>query len=241
MIQTIFFDLDGTLFDLDKPMFVQKYYEMVQKAFSRFDDAKKIAKAILQAEFAFQKNDGSLSNEGFFETYVVSATGLPFATVSETMTDMYAQDFPNLHVTAKQYPDMPEIIQILKRKGYQLMVLTNPVFPLSAVHERIRWAGLNPEDFSYITSYETCHYCKPKPEFYLEVLNRFQLHKEEVMMIGNDMQDDIQPAMSIGLKTYYETDSWINATIEPYDGLQGNSQALLRYVQTLPDCNDRRS
>lgn len=236
MIHTIFFDLDGTLFDLDKSMFVQKYYEMVQKAFASFDNAKKIAKDILQAEFAFQNNDGSLTNERFFESYITSTTGLPFDMVAKTMTDMYARDFANLQVTAKQYPDMPEIIRILKQKGYRLMVLTNPVFPLSAVHERIRWAGLDPEDFSYITSYETCHYCKPKPAFYQEVLDRFQLNKEEVMMIGNDMQDDIQPALSIGLKTYYETDSWINATNEPYNGLQGNSQALLSYVQTLPAC-----
>lgn len=49
------------------------------------------------------------------------------------------------------------------------MLATNPIFPKVATESRIRWAGLQPEDFELYTTYEkTCH-CKPNPAYYTDI------------------------------------------------------------------------
>ena len=40
-------------------------------------------------------------------------------------------------------------IELLKDKGYNLVVATNPLFPLKAILHRIQWAGLS-ADISHI-------------------------------------------------------------------------------------------
>ena len=44
---------------------------------------------------------------------------------------------------------------------------------------RIRWAGIDAEDFEVITTYETYHYCKPNPKYFQEVMEEFGLNPKE--------------------------------------------------------------
>ena len=55
---------------------------------------------------------------------------------------------------------------------------------------RIRWAGIDAEDFEVITTYETYHYCKPNPKYFQEVMEEFGLNPKECLMVGNDVQED---------------------------------------------------
>ena len=38
--------------------------------------------------------------------------------------------------------------------GLRVALATNPIFPEAAIKSRIRWAGLEPEDFELYTTYE---------------------------------------------------------------------------------------
>lgn len=49
----------------------------------------------------------------------------------------------------------------LKRRGFGVALATNPIFPSVATESRIRWAGLEPEEFALYTTYENTAYCKP--------------------------------------------------------------------------------
>ena len=77
-----------------------------------------------------------------------------------------------------------------KEKGYNLILATNPIFPRIATLNRIKWAGLDPNDFMYISTYENSHYSKPSIKYYEEILNKLNLNKEECLMIGNDTSED---------------------------------------------------
>ncbi len=57
----------------------------------------------------------------------------------------------------------------LKECGDRVALATNPIFPRIATENRIRWAGLVPEDFEIYTTYEASTFCKPNPAYYLEV------------------------------------------------------------------------
>ena len=81
---------------------------------------------------------------------------------------------------------------------------TNPLFPLTAVVQRLDWAGLDPRRncFDLISSYESLHFSKPRPEFSAEVLGRMTAQPGEAAFVGNDEALDLRPARLLGLATF---------------------------------------
>ena len=63
-----------------------------------------------------------------------------------------------------------------------MVLATNSIFPRIATENRIRWAGLEPDDFALITTYENSTYCKPNPAYYREVLGKLGLEAEECLV-----------------------------------------------------------
>lgn len=82
-------------------------------------------------------------------------------------------------------------------------------FRLSRRESRIRWAGLQPEDFELYTTYEDQYYCKPNVRYYEEILKAKNLKPEECMMIGNDVVEDLVAA-ELGTAVFLLTDCLIN-------------------------------
>ena len=106
-------------------------------------------------------------------------------------------------------PYAARTIRELKDMGYRVVLATNPLFPSIATQSRARWAGLNPEDFDLITTYENSFHCKPNPDYYRDILNTLGLKAEECLMVGNDVSEDMI-AESLGMKVFLLTDCLIN-------------------------------
>ena len=93
--------------------------------------------------------------------------------------------------------------------GLKVALATNPIFPKVATESRIRWAGLEPEDFELYTSYENIGYCKPNPDYYREIVKRLGVEPEQCLMVGNDVSEDMV-AETVGMKVFLLTDCLIN-------------------------------
>jgi FMN phosphatase YigB (HAD superfamily) len=131
-------------------------------------------------------------------------------------------------------PFMQKSVNILREKGYQLVIATNPLFPLKAIEHRIRWAGFEPSDFSYISYFENNHFCKPQIEFYREVLRDIGKKPEECLMVGNDVQEDVI-ANKLGIKVYLITDQLLHRTGEEIKADHiGTYEDFYGFVQELP-------
>ena len=110
------------------------------------------------------------------------------------------------------------------------MLATNPIFPSIATESRIRWAGLEPEDFELYTTYENTGYCKPNPDYYRDILNKLKLQPEDCLMVGNDVTEDMIAA-SVGMDVFLLTDCMINKeqkdiSVYPH----GNFEQLMAYI-----------
>ncbi|MDE6047540.1 MAG: hypothetical protein K2F56_02815, partial [Anaeroplasmataceae bacterium] len=103
----------------------------------------------------------------------------------------------------------PKLIVFLKNKKFELILATNPIFPLIAQTKRLAWAGIKDSDFSWITSYENSHYCKPNLKYYEEILSHFPYQPNECLMIGNDVGEDMI-AKELGMQVFLLTDCLIN-------------------------------
>ncbi|MBQ4092862.1 MAG: HAD family hydrolase, partial [Firmicutes bacterium] len=98
---------------------------------------------------------------------------------------------------------------------------------------RIRWAGLEPDDFEFYTTYENASYSKPNPAYYQWVAEALNVRPEECLMVGNDVDDDL-PAETIGMKVFLLTDCLINKdnkdiSVYPH----GSFEELIEYIKTL--------
>ena len=81
-------------------------------------------------------------------------------------------------------------------------VATNPIFPLAAIKERIRWAGLHDIAFDAVTSYEHMTACKPLPGYFAETAAMLGVEADRCLMVGDDRTLDMAAA-DIGMRTFY--------------------------------------
>ena len=147
--------------------------------------------------------------------------------------EFYRNEFNQVQEVCGFEPMAAQIVRSLKGRGYRVVLATNPLFPAIATQNRIRWAGLLPEDFEYITTYENSHYCKPNPDYYREILAQLHLQPEECLMVGNDVGEDMI-TQQLGMKVFLLTDCLINkqnADISQYPN--GGFPELADFLNTL--------
>ena len=149
----------------------------------------------------------------------------------EKFDAFYEKVFPTVKESCGFDPMANEVIQSARERGYRLALATNPMFPSAATYERIRWAGLDAKDFDLITTYENCTASKPNPSYYLDVIDRMGAKPEECLMVGNDVNDDILPALGLGMQAFLLTPHLINKDnldITCYN--RGNFVDLLSFI-----------
>lgn len=235
MINTILFDLDGTLLPMDFDQFMTLYFYHMGRHFDGLIEGKQLAKAILEAtEVMVQTNDGRSNSDVFMDHFATLIDG-DIEEYKDQFAKYYETLFEHVQAATKSSDEMKKSVDILTKKGYQLVIATNPLFPYRANLHRLRWAGFSIDQFSYMTSFEENHYCKPYPQFYQEVLDIIGKQPQECMMIGNDVFDDL-PAGKLGIETYLITDCLLNKYNQPNTADHtGSYQDFLDFVIALPD------
>ncbi|AOT68502.1 HAD family hydrolase [Geosporobacter ferrireducens] len=236
MINTILFDLDGTLLPMDVDVFMSNYFKALGKKCAHLVDPKKLPKMILDStECMVRSVDAVKTNQEVFMEDFAKKIESDFQSLLPVLDEFYKEEFQNLKFTTQPVEIVVEVIKILKEKGYTLVVATNPLFPRQAILHRIQWSGLEENDFSLITDYESMHFCKPNLDFYSEILQKIEKRSEECIMVGNDVQEDII-AEKLGMKTFLIEDNIINReNKEPSPEYRGSYQDLLDFVMALPN------
>lgn len=233
-MNTILFDLDGTLLPMDVEEFTHRYFGLILQTMNEKGfDGKMILDAILSSTKAMILNDGKKTNEEVFWENFTSLTNLSRDLMEPHFNDFYEHVFDQIdsHV---QSENMKQAVNILKEKNYRLILSTNPLFPRIATMKRIQWAGLDPNDFDYITTYENSSACKPNLAYYEEIMNKLDLDIKECMMIGNDVQED-GILEKIGIPVYLISDYLLNRNNQKITTFEmTDSDAFLKYVQNLP-------
>lgn len=205
-MKAVLFDLDGTLLPMNEDQFVKGYFGRLFKYVMPYgyEDKDKFVSAIWYGTKAMRMNDGKRTCEDvYWDAFISQFEGKDKEEAHRLFTDFYSTDFEN----AKQfcfdaYENAQEIINKCKEKADLVIVVANPVFPMVAMKKRIRFAGINPDSFDYITSYEESHFAKPNEMFIKEVMDKFNLKSEDVIYFGNSEKEDYAPAKKLGLKFY---------------------------------------
>jgi FMN phosphatase YigB (HAD superfamily) len=234
MIKAILFDLDGTLLPMDQDKFIQGYIgRMCVKMAPYGYDPQLLSKAIWKGTAAMIKNDGTESNETVFWNTFSPYFGKDCRLDDPLFREYYQTDFQKVQGDCGFDPRAAEAITEIKALGYRLVLATNPLFPAIATYSRVKWAGLNPEDFELITTYENSRHCKPNPEYYRDILATLDLKSEDCVMVGNDVSEDMITEQ-LGMRTFLMTDCLINRENKDITRFShGSFPELLRFIREL--------
>ena len=234
MIKTILFDLDGTLLPMDQDVFLKAYLgSLAQKLAPHGYNPDLLVKSIWKGTGAMVMNDGAARNDEVFWNTFSAIYGKDTRVDEPIFEEFYRNEFQNVIKACGFDHRASEAIREIKSMGYKVALATNPLFPAIATHSRARWAGLNPDDFDLITTYENSYHCKPNPDYYREILGKLNLNPEECVMVGNDVNEDMV-AGALGMKVFLLTDCIINKDnkdISQYPN--GSFPELLDYIRSL--------
>ena len=209
-IKAVLFDLDGTLLPMDQNVFVKDYFtRLISKVAPLGYDPVLLEKAIWQGSAAMVKNDGVHTNEKVFFEAFINTIGEGIRRHLPVFDEFYRNEFDEVRHVCGHTPAADAIVKLVRSLGLRAVLATNPLFPPAATLARIRWAGLDAEDFELITTYDNSSYCKPNLKYYLSLCERLGLSPEECLMVGNDVGDDMI-AGQLGMKTFLLEDCLIN-------------------------------
>ena len=234
MIKAILFDLDGTLLPMDQEEFLKAYFGgLVKTMVPHGYDPDKVVKSIWAGTGAMVNNDGNRTNEEVFWESFCSFFGPDARKDEPIFQNFYETQFQQVSQVCGHDPRAAEAIRDITAMGYRVILATNPLFPPIATQSRVRWAGLRPEDFEHITTYDNSSFCKPNLRYYEEILTKQGLSPAECVMVGNDVGEDLI-AQKLGMQVFLLTDCLINkpnADINQFP--HGSFPELLEFIRNL--------
>ena len=209
-IKTVMLDLDGTLLPMDQDQFTKYYFGLLAKKLAPYGyDAEQLISGIWAGTAAMVKNDGSCTNEEAFWKKFSALMEKKVVEDKPLFEEFYRVEFQGARASCGFAPQAAGLVAKLKAAGYRVLLATNPIFPAIATENRIRWAGLEPEDFELYTTYENSRHCKPNPDYYRDILNSMALDPAECLMVGNDATEDTAAELT-GMQVFLLTDCLIN-------------------------------
>jgi len=239
MIDTIMFDLDGTLVRISQSDFLENYLAELRKVFIKMGlNADHAVKALWIGTKAMVLNDGqALNSHRFWHAFADSLElGSEWLNIIEEACDgFYTNEFNRVKDFIEPSEIPQRLVHAMKKKGYCVVLATNPLFPFCAVESRLEWIGLEAKDFELVTHYNNSTFCKPNHHYYTEIFGKIKKAPKQCMMVGNNPEEDMcvtQLGLDVFLITdYMENDAGININAFRH----GTINDMEEYLMSLPD------
>jgi HAD superfamily hydrolase (TIGR01549 family) len=208
MIKAILFDLDDTLIRNPQGVFIPAYFSALKSKVASLVPPQQFIDQLRASTGVMVKNDNpALTNEQVFAADFFPKLGVPPERLVPLFDDFYAREYRELSMNVQPVEGARDVVGRAFERDRRVVVATNPLFPRTAIQQRIEWGGLGNFDFALVTDYETMHAAKPNPAYYREIAARLGVEPSECVMVGNDVANDISPARKSGMKTYWITDA----------------------------------
>jgi FMN phosphatase YigB (HAD superfamily) len=177
---------------------------MIQKQFSDQSFAKSIPDWLLEGTYLMLQNDGSQTNKDKFLRFFKEKSGMSEEEIWNRFLTFYQSDFNQLRKITTPVPEAANFLQAAVKKGFKLVLATQPVFPTIALQKRLNWVGLAHMPFELITDISLMTACKPSSIYYQHLLDLLNTSADRCLMIGNDAETDMA-AKKFGLSTFFIT------------------------------------
>jgi putative hydrolase of the HAD superfamily len=212
----LFFDLDHTLWDFDanaKETLVEIYalFKLEQKGVVPFEDFYKLYK--IHNEILWDRyHKGFITGEEL-KWKRMWRTLLEFKIGDEQLAKEMSEKFLEILPGKKLlFPHTIETLDYLLDKNYQLHLITNGF-------ENTQWKKLNNSGlniyFTHVVTSETSNSIKPHKEIFDYALNKAGAELRQSIMLGDNLEADIQGAMNIGMDNIFVNHINISTALQP--------------------------
>lgn len=204
MSLTLLLDLDDTLIDTNLDTFVPAYFQALGEHLSTRVPSDLMFHALASGMSVMNESeDPTQTLEQIFDSSFYETLGMQKEELKDTLDDFYDHIFPTLEVHTQKRVETASFIEWALMRGFRVVIATDPFFPRKATYHRIRWAGIDPDRVELISTFEHFHFSKTHPAYYAEVLGRLGWPEGPILMVGNDVTRDLEPAHRLGLATYW--------------------------------------
>lgn len=203
MVDTLLFDLDNTLLVNDMHEFIPRYFQALGQKLATLGPPEALLELIRESvEATVQDIDPGRTNWEVFSDRFFPGAPYPRPQLQALFDDFYENDFQHLRGYTSPHPKAHAVVSAAFSRGFQVVIATNPVFPLTAIEQRLEWANIAGFPYALITGLENMHFTKPHPEYYTEILDRVEREPGQCLMCGDDAVRDMSAA-EVGIHTFY--------------------------------------
>ncbi len=206
MIKAVLLDMDNTLLHNPDARFASAFRQLFDEFF-RAEFGIDGSIEALRAGFANMGRDLANCPNNAQALVDCLAHLLPLAhdDADQALRRFYAEVYGELEPLISPVDSAVALIEDLLEQGLLVAVATNPLYPESAILQRLEWAGLGGlvGEFAIVTHSENMHFAKPQPEYIAEVVARVGIEPDEALMVGDSLVNDIQSARAIGCPTWH--------------------------------------
>ncbi|MEW6566705.1 MAG: DinB family protein [Chloroflexota bacterium] len=206
MLPALLIDVDDTLLDTDIERFLPAYLQRLGQHLNHLVPSEPMIAALMRGAKAMLDNLGPLKtlHQAFGEIYYPTLHTTEDA-LRPALEAFYRDHFPDLRHQTRPRPQARALIAHAFASGTDGVIATNPLFPRTAIEQRLTWAEIPASEYPYalITHYENMHFAKPRPEYLAEVLGLLARSPIEAAMIGNNPADDLGPARLLGMAVFH--------------------------------------
>jgi FMN phosphatase YigB (HAD superfamily) len=230
---TVLFDLDGTLLDVDMYRFVPLYLNLLAASIDVELDREQFVRVMIERTMErLRSDDGSQTNEEYFLAAVQRDLDISAEQFLAGLRRFYRESMSQLQPLITPLPLARQLLQLCRKRGLEVVIATNPVFPRPVVDARLNWAGIGDCDYRLVTSSENSRYCKPNPNYFIAILKEIGRQAETCLMVGNDTEHDMS-ASTLGMTTFL-VDTWlIDRGVDFVPDQRGSHLDLFNFIDQL--------
>jgi FMN phosphatase YigB (HAD superfamily) len=199
-IRAVLFDLDGTLLDNDMDVFLPHYFRLLGAHMAHILAPEPFMARLMQATQQMLDNNGQATNEEAFAAAFYPVAGHSREEVEPLFHQFYADVFPTLRQYTQPQPGARRVVQLAFDLGYEVAIATNPVFPETAVRQRLAWAGVAGFPYRWVSSYENSRATKPNLLYFEQILQVLDQPPQASLVVGDEDMDMV--AAHLGCHTF---------------------------------------
>lgn len=203
MIKAIIFDLDGTLLDRDRSLlhFVEEQYERLIKP------SGEVHKESYIQRFITLDSRGYVWKDKVYQELIQEfKLGLDW----DALLEDYKQGFSN-HAVA--FPNMHELLNNLKNKGYKLAMITNGFGDFQASNiQALKIVHF----FDEILISEREGLRKPDPAIFMRAAEKLNVEPSACVYVGDHPINDVVASKAVGMRGIWKEDDFYSESFD-YD------------------------
>lgn len=212
-IKNIIFDLGGVVIDLQRVMAVDALDRL------GIPDSSSLLGEYEQKGPFLMLETGEITSS---ELYDILLPQCKKGTTCNDISDAFEEFLRSLPV------ERLRLLDNLRKQGYKLYVLsnTNPIMYNHWIDNAFRADGKSINDYfdGIVTSFQE-RMCKPNPELFQRVIDRYNLNPEETLML-DDSEANVKAAKSVGLKAIRILPSGKDSILDVGERLLQNNLAI---------------